>query len=326
MKTQSLWYVGKERVELRDVDIPEPSRNEALVEVEACGVCTWDIFIFSGGFQAEKPYPFYFGHEGIGRVVRTGADVRRVREGDRVALRESSEIGKAGTGHMAAHAVLPEHMLIPLPRSDEPARSWIVEPVACCVNALDRAQVRAGERVALVGAGFMGSILLQGLLRTPAAAVEVFDVKPEHLALARSLAGGRSLKTHDPRALEGPRAGLDRSFDLVVETAAAESGFHLANRLVKKGGRLLIFSWHHRAFPVDLGHWHVNGITVLNVSPAAHPHFDDCFLQSIALIEAGAIDVGRLVTHTSRPEGAQELFEKGLTKRDGYLKGVVEWR
>ncbi len=326
MKTPSLWYTGKERVELREVEIPEPGRAEALVEVDVCGVCTWDLFIFSGGFQSEKAFPFYFGHEGIGRVLRVGSDVRKLREGDRVALRESAEIGKPGTGHMAAHVVLPESMLIPLPESRFPPQSWIIEPVACCVNAIDRAQVRSGERVALVGSGFMGSILLQGLVRTPAAAIEVFDVKPEHLSLARSLGSGREVATHDPRSLSDAGSSLDHSFDLVVETAAAESGFRLANRLVKKGGRLLVFSWHHHAFPVDLGYWHVNGITVLNVSPAAHPHFDDCFHQSIPLIEAGLIDVGRLVTHRARPESAQALFEKGLSKSDGYLKGMIEWR
>lgn len=325
MKTRSLWYAGKEHVEVREVDIPEPGRSEALVEVEACGVCTWDLFIFSGGFQKEKPYPFYFGHEGIGRVIKTGTDVRRVREGDRVALRESPEIGKIGTGHMASHAVLPEPMLIPLPESGLDASHWLIEPVACCVNALDRGAVRAGERVALVGCGFMGSILLQGLLHTPAAEVAAFDVKPEHLELARSLAGsGARLTTHDAKSTENLSA-LDGSFDLVVETAASESGFRLSNRLVKKGGRLLIFSWHHHAFPVDLGYWHVNGITVLNVSPAAHLHFDDCFHQSIPLLHSGILDVGRLVTHVASPEDAQGVFEKGLAKTDGYIKGMICW-
>jgi threonine dehydrogenase-like Zn-dependent dehydrogenase len=193
------------------------------------------------------------------------------------------------------------------------------------VNAVDRAAVRAGERVALVGCGFMGSILLQGLLRTPAAEVHVFDVKPEHLELARSFGGDDELVTHDANEPASSAQGAGR-FDLVVETAAAESGFHLANRLVKKGGRLLIFSWHHRAFPVDLGYWHVNGITVLNVSPAAHPHFDDCFYQSIPLIESGRIDTARLVTHVAGPAEAQRVFEKGLTKQDGYIKGMIRWR
>jgi 2-desacetyl-2-hydroxyethyl bacteriochlorophyllide A dehydrogenase len=326
MKTTTLWYVGKERVELREVQLPEPARNEALVEVEACGVCAWDLFIYGGGFQVTKPYPFYFGHEGIGRVVETGADVRGLREGQRVALRESPEIGRVGTGHMAGHAVLPEHMLIPLPESRLPAEGWLVEPVACCVNAVDRASVRSGEHVAIVGCGFMGAILLQGLLRTPAASLHAFDVDAANLARARALGGKSGLVAHDVRSLPASSAELDGSFDVVVETAAAESGFHLANRLVKKGGRLVIFSWHHKAFAIDLGYWHINGITVLNVSPAAHPHFDDCFHQSIPLLEGGKIDVRSLVTHVARPEGAQALFAKGLSKSDGYLKGMIRWR
>ena len=72
MKTTSLWYSGERQLEVREIDLPEPGPNEALVEVDVCGVCTWDLFIFQGGFQAQKPYPFYFGHEGIGRVLAVG--------------------------------------------------------------------------------------------------------------------------------------------------------------------------------------------------------------------------------------------------------------
>lgn len=325
MKTRSLWYTAPHELELREVEIPEPGPAEALVQVELCGVCTWDLFIFSGGFREQKPYPFYFGHEGIGRVVRTGEVVRRVRPGDRVALRESPEIGKPGTGHMAGHAVLPERMLIPLPETESPPERWLIEPVACCVNAIDRAGVRCGERVALVGCGFMGNILLQGLLATPASEVLALDVREELLARARCLPAAGHLRALSPDALGESGGADDGCYDLVVETSATEAGFRLADRLVRRGGRLLEFGWHHQAFPIELGRWHVKGVTVLNVSPATHPHFDDCFEQSIALIGSGRVDVAGLVTHPAHPAAAVEVFEKGLGKTDGYIKGAIRW-
>lgn len=325
MKTPSLWYTARERVEIREVELPAVGPGDALVQVDVCGVCTWDLFIFSGGFQREKPYPFYFGHEGVGRVLEVGADVKSLREGDRVALRETSDIGRVGYGHMASRAVLPEHMLILLPDEELPASSWLIEPVACCVNAVDHAAVRCGDRVALVGCGFMGGILLQGLLMTPAAEIAVFDVKPEHLERARSFPNAGQLTTYDAREIGDRAADLDGSFDIVIETAAAEAGFHLANRLAREAGKLIIFSWHHGPFPIDLGYWHKTGMTVLNVSPSIARDFDECFRQSIPLIRSGRIDVGRLVTHRGPADKAQDVFEKGLSKADGYVKGLIEW-
>lgn len=95
--------------------------------------------------------------------------------------------------------------------------------------------------------------------------------------------------------------------------------------LVCRGGTLEVFSWHHEEFAFDFGRWHERGITVLNTSPAANPHFGDCFLQARALMETGRLDVGELVTHVSSPEDAPELFSKGVEKRDGYMKGVIRW-
>ena len=205
----------------------------------------------------------------------------------------------------------------------------LIESVACCVNAIDRAAIRCGERIALVGCGFMGSILLQGLLLTPARAVAAFDVRPE--LLEKAAAFGKPyekqglLSTHDPSALGAGLKEFEGAFDAVIETAATEAGFRLADRLVKKDGRLIVFSWHHHVFPVDLGSWHVRGLSVLNVSPAAHSRFDECFHQSISLLEKQRIDLKPLVTHVAPPENAQGLYEKGLRKTGGYIKGAIRW-
>ena len=112
MKCRSLWYVAPETVVVREIELPALGPDDCLVRVEACGVCTWDLFIFGGGFQEEKPYPFYFGHEGVGYVEETGSKVTALARGQRVALRETSDIGRLGQGHMADFAVLPQRCTI----------------------------------------------------------------------------------------------------------------------------------------------------------------------------------------------------------------------
>ncbi|MFP4534918.1 MAG: zinc-dependent alcohol dehydrogenase [Spirochaetaceae bacterium] len=324
MKTRSLWYTAPKELELREIDIPEPGPHEVLVKVEACGICTWDLFIYSGGFQGFKEFPFYFGHEGVGIVERIGPEVTRFRGGERVALRESREIGAIGTGHMAGYAIQREEEVISLPKDGRKPEHWMIEPVACCVNGVDLAEIKPGERVALVGSGFMGSILLQLLTLSPASNISVFELRPEALSFAESLKNRAPIDVYDLR--EKPETEtLAGSFDVVFETAAVEPAFRLANDLVRAGGTLAIFSWHHHDITFDFGNWHVRGIKVLNTSPAAAPDFTDCFIRSVPLIEQGLVDLEPLTTHVGAPEDAKELYEHGLAKSDGYIKGVIRW-
>ncbi len=143
MRSRSLWYVSPEKVEIRDIELPDPGPGEALVKVAVCGICTWDLFIFSGGYQTERAFPFYFGHEGIGYVEKCGPGVN-IPEGQRVALRESKQIGSQGGGHMAEYSLQNAAALCRLPKDDIPDHLFMVEPAACCVNAFNITPIRAG--------------------------------------------------------------------------------------------------------------------------------------------------------------------------------------
>lgn len=329
MKVKSLWYTAPRTLEVREVEIPAPGPHQVLVKVLACGVCTWDLFIYSGGFQKERAFPFYFGHEGVGEVVQLGAGVTAVAVGDRVALRESRVIGAIGTGHMAEYALQSETEVVPLPADGRPVEQWMIEPVACCINAVDLSRIRLGARVALVGCGFMGGILLELLSMSGASTVSVFDLREESLAFARQWAGRPgtgdvAIEVFD-LSEQADLSALHGTYDVVIETAAVEPAFRLANALTRKGGTLVIFSWQHHPFTFDFGDWHVRGITVLNASPAAASDFSACFRQAVPLMAAGRVDLSAMVTHVARPEDASALYEDGLTKRNGYIKGVIRW-
>lgn len=325
MKTLSLWYTGPRQLDVRRIEIPEPGPGEVLVEVAACGICTWDLFIYSGRFQDHRPFPFYFGHEGIGRVIRCGEGTS-IANNQRVALREAFPVGKMGGGHMAEYALHRVDDLVLLPEDDVPDHEFMVEPAACCVNALNIAPVLPGQRVALVGAGYMGGILLQLLLNSPARETVVFERRPESLEYARSLSPDRPLRvidTHDDA--EGAVSKEVEEFDLVVETTGVESGFRLADRLVRQKGRLVIFSWHHDPFLFDFGSWHERGLTVYNTSPIASWDFTQCYKQASELIHARLVDQSRLVTHVGTIDQAADIYENGLAKTDGYIKGVIRF-
>jgi threonine dehydrogenase-like Zn-dependent dehydrogenase len=111
----------------------------------------------------------------------------------------------------------------------------------------------------------------------------------------------------------------------VIETAAVESAFMLANRLVRKGGTFVVFSRQRSPFNFDFSNWHSRGITVLNTSPAAALDFTRCFYQSVPLMQSNRVDLAPLLTHVAPPEQAQSLYEDGLSKNNGYIKGVIRW-
>ena len=77
-------YLGPGRIEAVEVARPDIGRGEALLSVEACGMCGSDLFILSGSHPRAKA-PLTIGHEFCGRIVELDSGTNELREGDRVA-------------------------------------------------------------------------------------------------------------------------------------------------------------------------------------------------------------------------------------------------
>ena len=311
-------------LEIKEVAKPDVTTGKIVVKMQASGVCHTDLHAANGDWPVKPEPPFIPGHEGVGIVEEVGSHVTRVSVGDRVALRESRTIGALGTGHMAEFAIQDESEVIALPRDIDNVERWMIEPVACCINSVDLAPIVPGSRVALVGSGFMGSVVLQLLAASPASSIGVFDLRDESLSYARSFTDRAPIEVYDLR--DAPNLDeLVGTYDIVFEAAAVEPAFRLANSLVRSGGTFAIFSWHHHPITFDFGDWHVRGITVLNTSPAAAPNFSDCFRRAVPLLASKKIDLEPLVTHVGRPEEASAIYRDGSTKENGYIKGVIRW-
>ncbi len=321
MKTEALWYLGDRRVEMRPLEIPDPGHDEVIVEMEACGICTWDLVAYLGRFGRYQTYPFCAGHEGVGRVVRAGPRVQQVKVGQRVVMHEVP-VGTPGGPEMARHAVRPERQVAVIPEGPIPVHQWIVEPVACIVNGVVYAGIQPGDRVALVGAGYMGLLFVQALRRTLAAGVTAFDIDDRRLGLARELGADEAVNLKTVGSPGAP-SELRARFDVVIETAGTTESLKAALGLARPGAIIECFAWHHHEHTFDLEDWHVNGWRILNIQPGMNPHFGDLFPRSVALMAAGAISNARLVTHTGPVGRAPEIFRVGADKADGYIKGVI---
>lgn len=85
MKAAVMHEFGKP-LAIEDVPVPEPGRGQILVKIAATGVCHTDLHAVEGDWPVKPRPPFIPGHEGVGHVVAAGADVRHVKEGDRVGV------------------------------------------------------------------------------------------------------------------------------------------------------------------------------------------------------------------------------------------------
>jgi 2-desacetyl-2-hydroxyethyl bacteriochlorophyllide A dehydrogenase len=256
------------QVELREEPAFDVGPDEVLVEVGACGLCTMERRLFAGEKQI---YPVAPGHEVAGTVVAVGATVEGVAGvpvvGDRVivdlltrcgacrqcrrgrsALCRVPQGGALTDGTISMGAGLAEHVKV------KASSAYVVgdaaiehasmgEPLACVVHSVRLSGFRAGDRVAVVGSGFMGRLHVALCRQSGAESVGVVDVSPERLAEA-SAAGASWTATPEDAAADPARRA---SSDVVFVTAGVPGALELAISLCDDGGTVVLYG----AFPKD---------------------------------------------------------------------------
>ena len=309
MSNKTLRYLDDGSIELFEREVSDPGENEVQVEGGACGICSWDVATAKLGNQMHPMAPP--GHEGVGYVAKIGDGVTGFKEGDRVA-----------GGGFANVRNLSSQRVFKIPESDLPDEYWIVEPVSCAVTGIDHCQIQPGNRIVVVGCGFMGLLILQGLLRYPLDDLIVLDIVQSRLDLAQQLGVGEVYNTAEADLQELSRELKSRDIDVVVDTSGSQAGLDLSTDIVKRGGRINLFGWlKGQTASFDPTKWHLGGFTVVNSAPASK--LRDTFDPAIRLIHKGIIDLKPLVTHTATLEDYPDLMAQILAGDESYIKGVV---
>lgn len=278
-------------VEVEEAPTPAPGPLDVLVRIEGCGVCGSSLPLWEGRpwFDYPRP-PGEPGHEGWGVVEGVGRDVSAVRPGERVAL--------LARHSFAEYDLAAEDAVVPLPPELD-GLPFPGEALGCAVNVFRRSGVRGGERVAVVGVGFIGSAvraLCQG-------------------AGADVTAIGRETDVDQ----------LEEAFDVVFECAGTQDALDTASRLVAVRGRLVVAGFHQDGpRTVDMQSWNWRGIDVVNAHERDPAEYIRGMREAAGLAAAGTLDVAALVTHRFPLERAADAFEAASTRGDGFVKAWVE--
>lgn len=293
--------------------------GEGEIEVKAlCGAfCTHEVSVYKGDLTYPT-YPRIMGHEAVHVVTRVGKGVTHVKEGDFVSCCwyhgqwADRIIGPAKTAYL-----LPEKL-------DDPAH-WIIEPAASIVNAVSMMKILPGDRVLLIGVGFMGLMMVQLLSGYPMAEFTVADMKQDNLLLAKQFG---AFETIDISTEEG-RAALEAyepgHFNVVIDCSGTQGGLDEAVRQCGDAGNIYLFGWHRKSRTIDLKVGHLRGQNILNTSPGADfgRAYERHWATTIELFKRGKIDLRPLITHRYTTEEVVRGMEESCIRGDGFIKSVI---
>jgi threonine dehydrogenase-like Zn-dependent dehydrogenase len=199
------------------------------------------------------------------------------------------------------------------------------EPLACAFNIFRRAQIAAGQTVAIVGIGFLGAVLTK-LASDAGARVIAISRRQESLDLARHYGGAETIAMHDHWAIidEVKRLTGDAMCERVIEAVGKQWPLDLAGELVGFGGRLVIAGYHQDGpRQVSMQMWNWKGIDVANAherDPAVQMRG---LREAIDAVASGRFDPAPLYTHRYPLERLGEALDATRDKPQGFVKALV---
>ncbi|TCU32617.1 MDR/zinc-dependent alcohol dehydrogenase-like family protein [Rhizobium azibense] len=308
---------GQLSVETRP--LPEPLSGQVRVKLEGCGVCASNLTPWAGPEWMTFPTePGGLGHEGWGSVDAIGEDVTGLHIGDRVAILSYHAY--------ATHDIADAAMVVPLPEELD-GQPFPGEPLGCAMNVFRRSNIENGKTVAIIGIGFLGSLLTQ-LATAAGARVIAISRRPYAVEVAARMGAAETVLMDDHwRIIESVQKLTDGKFcDCVIEAVGKQWPLDLAGELTKERGRLIIAGYHQDGpRQVNMQLWNWRGLDVIN----AHERDPAIYIQgirdAIEAVRRGKIDPRSLYTHVYPLERLDEALDATRDRPDGFLKALVQY-
>lgn len=322
-------FVGPNQWQVEERPDPEPGPGQVMIRVGAAGVCGTDVHIFRGRFPAS--FPRVPGHEFAGEIAALGEGVTQFQVGQRISAdpvipcntcdycrhskphlcRSMEALGIEWDGGFATHCVLPAEQAVPVPDRVGFEAAALAEPIACCLHGLDLAEVAPGDQVAIIGAGWIGLIMLQ-LVRLRGASWVAIS---ERVAAKRELAGRLGAdRVVDPNAEDYEEVVSEATqggADLVIECVGSAPTAAATLSLVRDGGTVLLFGVAPQDAEITVRPFEIYRRELRLIGSFSTPRKH---AAAIALLAGGRLQVEPLISGRFDLEGvgeAMELLEQG---------------
>jgi len=344
---------------LEDVPVPEMGINDCLIEVLRTGICGTDVHIYNWDAWAQKtiPVPMVVGHEFVGRIVRTGANVHDFREGDIVSgeghvvcghcrnclagrrhlCADTKGIGVNRPGAFAEFLSLPQTNVWVHEAADEhhngdsndstfPHRKIprdvqsIFDPFGNAVHTALQFDV-LGEDVLVTGCGPIGCMGVAIARHAGARYVVATDVNPYRLDLAKKLGAtvAVDVRTQSLKDVQH-QLGMKEGFDVGLEMSGNPAAFRdmLAN--MAHGGKIAMLGIPSEQMSID---WNTVVFNMLTIKGIYGREMYETWYKMTVMLQSG-LDISPVITHRYPFTDFQKGFDAMRSGQSG--KVVLTWK
>lgn len=322
-------------IEISDVQMPKPKEGEALLRVKSAGICGSDIGAFRGT-NGLVSYPRIIGHEIAGEVISIPENNKNgIKPGDRVIVDpylycghcypcsigrtnccvDLKVLGVHVDGGMAEYFCHPADMLLKVP-DDMP---WdiipLAEPLTIALHGIHRLNLKAGEHIAINGAGPIGLLAAMVALHYGAEPIMI-DLVKERLDFAKSLGVQYTINLREEDLVEKVSEYTNgRMAECVMEASGANSAIRATLDIVSHAGRIALTGWPKQETPIPTDMITRKEVDVRGARTSAGE-----FPEAIELIYHQKVDARRILTKVISIDEAPETI-RDIEKNPGnYMK------
>lgn len=325
-------YYSLDSMLIEDMPIPKIGAQEILVEMKACGVCGSDLM----EWYLKKRAPLVLGHEPSGIVAKVGNKVEGFDVGDRVfahhhvacltcyycrhgayTLCEQFAKTHLEPGGFAEYFKVPAPNLqvdtLKIPHELSFEEATLIEPVGCCIRALNKCNIQASDSAVVVGAGPSGVIHTMLLRVFGTSQIIVTDFIDYRLKAAKRLGADVTINPEIESLMDVVKKTTDgQGADIVVVTAPNVNAYLAGIELCRKGGTICIFA---PTQPEDFMRLSPNKLFVSEIKLV--PSYSTSHIETgmaLKLIQTKRIDAKKLITHKFLLSKTAEAFQTARSK------------
>lgn len=314
---------------LDPVQVNEPKDGEVLLEMQSVGICGSDVHYWKHGAIGDFVLraPMIVGHESSGRVIKVGANVKHLKEGDRVAIEpgvpcRTCDFCKTGRYNLCPDVIFlatpPVHGSIAkyhthaadfcfkLPDHVSYEEGAFCEPLSVGVHACRRAGVTIGSKVLVTGAGPIGLICMLVAKSMGADDVIITDISQSRLDFAKKIGATHTLLVTDNGETTAKQVVnlLGYMPNISIECSGAETSIQTTFFATMSGGVVVLVGLGRPFASLPIVNAAVREIDIRGIF-----RYANCYPAALSLIASGRIDVKPLITHRYSLQEAVNAFK-----------------
>ena len=327
-------------IEFRETPRPIAAEGQVLVRIMRIGICGSDIHVYHGKHPFTR-YPVTQGHEVSGRIEAVGSGVEGLSVGQKVTIEpqvccghcypcthgkynlceELKVMGFQTTGTASEYFAVDAAKVTPLPETMSYDEGAMIEPLAVTVHAAKRFPELKGARVAIMGCGPIGILLMQSCKALGAASVLVTDVSDYRLSVARSVGADYAVNTGETDMEQALRDafGSDKA-DVIYDCAGSDITMGQAIRCARKGSTIVLVAVFSKMASVDLAVLNDHELE-LNTS-MMYRHED--YVDAIRLVSEGKVQLRPLMSRHFAFRDYLEAYQYIDENREMTMKVIID--